>query len=97
MVAAAAFSFATAASADIRWIPANGQWCGKVCYDARRQPVSSGQHTADRRSTEYFFVCATNMNGWRPGYNLRPDWDDACYVGFGGKEVAAKNYTCACE
>lgn len=97
MVAAAVFSFASVASAEVQWIPAHGQWCGKVCYDVRRQPVSSGQHTADRRSTEYFFVCATNMNGWRPGYNLRPDWDDACYVGFGGKEVAARNYSCACE
>lgn len=96
---AAAFSFAlvSSVSAEVRWIPANGQWCGKVCHDTRREPVSSGQHTADKNSTEYFYVCAANMNGWRPGFNLRPSWDGVCMVGYGGKEVSAKTYNCACE
>ncbi len=90
-------TFVSGASARIWWIPANGQWCGKVCHDHRREPVSTGPHTADPSRKEYFFVCAADMNGWRPGYNLRPDWDHACFVPFGGKEVAARNYTCACE
>lgn len=90
-------TFVPGASARIWWIPANGQWCGKVCHDHRREPVSTGPHTADPSRKEYFFVCAADMNGWRPGYNLRPEWDHACFVPFGGKEVAARNYTCACE
>lgn len=54
------------------------------------EPVSTDPHTADPSRKEYFFVCAADMNGWRPGYNRRPDWDHACFVPFGGKEVAAR-------
>jgi hypothetical protein len=91
------FAFAEGASAEVKWLPGNGQWCAKVCHDARRQPVSSGRHTADKKSEEYFFLCSADMNGWRPGYNLRPSWDDVCMVGYGGKEVRATRYNCACE
>ncbi len=37
------------------------------------------------------------MNGVRPGYNLKPKWSNACYVGYGGKEVGAKDYECGCR
>jgi len=90
-------TFAIPARAQVLWLPANGQWCGKVCHDQGREPLMTGPHTAGPGRQEYFLVCAADMNGWRPGYNLRPNWDRACYVGFGGKEVAAPNYTCGCR
>lgn len=87
------------AEAQVQWLPGNGQSCDRVCNRARMQPVSSGQHWAGGQKRDFFFVCATNErgHGFRAGYNLRPDWDDVCMVGFGGQEVRARDYVCACQ
>ena len=83
----------------VQWVPGSGQSCDRVCDRARMQPVSSGQHWAQGHRRDHYFVCASNErgHGFRPGYNLRPDWDDVCMVGFGGKEVHARDYVCACQ
>lgn len=89
---------ASAASGDLQWQAANGRPCAEVCNSAGLQPVQSGVHSPGGRATkDAFYICATNMNGFRPGYNLQPKWSKACWVGYGGKEVAAKNYVCACS
>jgi len=82
----------------LEWIEANGRPCEQVCRAARLQPVSSGVHApGGREMRDRFYICAADMNGWRPGYNLQPQWSRACWVGFGGREVAAPNYACACR
>ncbi|MFG1189979.1 hypothetical protein [Xanthobacter flavus] len=85
-------------AADIQWKPANGGSCDQVCSAARLTALYSGVHAPGNQVTQdKFYICATNMNGYRPGYNLKPKWSSACWVGYGGKEVAAKNYECACQ
>ncbi len=99
VAAAALLGAASSASADgLQWQAANGRPCEQVCRSAGLQPVQSGFHTpGGRKTNDAFYICATNMNGFRPGYNLQPSWSKACWVGYGGKEIAAKNYVCACS
>lgn len=86
------------AADDVQWKAANGRSCDQVCSGAGLTAISTGVHTPGNQVTQdKFYVCATNMNGFRPGYNLKPKWANACYVGFGGKEVGAKNYECGCR
>ncbi|MDK9695049.1 MAG: hypothetical protein OEL76_01505 [Siculibacillus sp.] len=82
----------------VQWFAGDGRFCGDVCRARNMSPVVSGIHVPGGRQTnDQFTVCATDMNGYRPGYNLKPNWAKACWVGYGGKEVAAPNYLCACE
>jgi hypothetical protein len=82
----------------VEWLAGNGRPCEQVCRAARLRPVASGPHVPDGRQTgDRFLVCAGERNGWRPGYNLQPNWSNACWVGFGGREVAVPNYVCACH
>ena len=102
LVAAAALlgaaSSAFAGGDGLQWQAANGRPCEQVCSAAGLAPVQSGFHSPGGRQTkDAFYICATDMNGYRPGYNLQPSWSKACWVGYGGKEVAAKNYVCACS
>ena len=97
-LAAPMLSAASGLAADIQWKPGNGRSCDQVCSAARLTALYSGVHTPGNQVTQdKFYICATNMNGYRPGYNLKPKWASACWVGYGGKEVAAKEYECACQ
>lgn len=97
-LSALASTHASAAEGGLTWQAANGRPCEQVCGGAGLEPVQSGFHAPGGRSTgEAFYICATDMNGYRPGYNLQPKWSKACWVGYGGKEIAAKNYLCACS
>ncbi|MFK8250235.1 hypothetical protein [Ancylobacter terrae] len=88
---------ASALAADLTWQPGNGQSCDVACRALGMQPVQSGFHAPGGRETkDPFYICSANYNGYRPGYNLRPSWSNACYIPYGGKEVAAKNYQCGC-
>jgi hypothetical protein len=57
-------------------------------------PVASGTFS----NGENFYMCSANPRGqgFRGGFNLRPDWDDACHVGFDGREQAESSYYCLC-
>jgi hypothetical protein len=48
---------------------------------------------------QQFYVCRSNVSGQgaRAGYNLKPNWANSCYVGFGGQEHAARAYSCLCQ
>jgi hypothetical protein len=85
--------YAVAAS----WQSANGRPCDKVCSSA----VSSGTYKNPdaRLNGQTFFVCRGNAGGEgsRAGYNLRPNWAAACWVGHGGSEVAVNSYSCLCN
>jgi hypothetical protein len=80
------------------WFQGNGKSCDQVCKAQGMSPIASGIHTPGGKATQdQFFVCAADKNGWRGGYNLKPKWADVCMVGYGGKEIRATPYLCACE
>lgn len=79
------------------WVDANGKSCQKVCGGAG---VTSGtyQNPDARLNGQKFHVCRGNAgDGWRPGYNLIPNWSSNCWVGFGGKETPLSGYQCLCK
>lgn len=78
------------------WLKGDGRSCDAVCKKEGRQAVVSGYY---KGGSDAFYVCHTDQGGggWRPGYNLKPSWANVCMVGFGGKEVRASSYACACE
>ncbi len=78
-----------------QWVNANGGSCDAVCARQSLRPVVSGTHG----NGQPYYVCSGNANGegFRPGYNLRPNWASACYVAVGGREVAVRSYRCLCE
>ena len=78
-----------------RWLPARGHSCAAVCIHAGMSPVVSGVY----RNGNPYSICRTNVNGegFRPGYNLQPDWASACWVGYGGREQAMPRYQCLCD
>lgn len=79
----------------VEWLDGGGRSCEAVCRAAGREALRSGIY----RNGQPFFVCSADMagEGWRPGYNLQPNWSRACWVGWGGREVAEPRYLCACE
>lgn len=83
----------------VEWLDGNGRSCDLVCgKGGGGRAISSGEHRPGGASTgKRFYVCSANLNGWRSGYNLQPSWSNVCMVGYGGKEVRASPYLCACE
>jgi hypothetical protein len=82
------------ASADVEWVRARGS-CADACARAGLKPVVTGLYD----NGQPFFLCASDIasEGSRAGYNLEPDWSDACWVGYGGKEVASRPFKCLCQ
>ena len=63
-------------------------------------PVVSGSHESENGNT--FYVCRSSAEnndnkGGRAGYNVKPLWANACWVGLGGLEVAVTPYDCMCN
>lgn len=88
----------SAGPGDLEWQAAEGRPCDQVCAGIGLKPVQSGVHAPGGKPTrDPFYICSANYNGFRPGYNLQPNWSKACFIPYGGKEVAAKNYLCACH
>lgn len=86
--------FVTPAAA-VDWAHGSGQSCDVACRKIGKNAVASSVH---KNTPNAFFICAgDHPNGQRPGYNLKPNWAKACWVGYGGKEVALPNYSCLCE
>ena len=69
-----------------------GSRCDVACEVTGMKAVSSGKY----KNGENFFVCVAETEGWRPGYNLAPDYSNTCMVGWGGKEVRRAKYRCLC-
>lgn len=87
---------AASARAETRWIEGRGQSCWNACTAQNMSPVGSGTY----RNGNVFYVCsaiAAQGEGARPGFNLEPNWAKACWVGWGGKELAMPTYSCLCE
>ena len=89
------FSLSTVAGAATTWENADGKSCDVVCSSKNMTAVTSGIYT----NGNPFYVCSGSAGeeGFRAGYNLRPNWSNVCYVGWGGKETAVKFYKCLCE
>ncbi len=78
------------------WAPANGAGsCENVCRNNNSTAIASGTY----KNGQKFYVCSANARneGVRAGYNLKPNWANACVVGWGGKEIFVKNYSCGCN
>jgi hypothetical protein len=92
----AAFAlFCAAGDAHAQWINAGNQSCDFVCSRAGRPAARSGIYM----NGFPFFICAGNAagQGFRAGYNLKPNWANACIVGWGGREVPVRPYRCLCS
>jgi hypothetical protein len=83
----------------VEWRDADGVPCDVVC-GASYFAVSSGRsvHPDARLHGRTFYVCRANAGeqGLRPGYNLRPNWAAACWVGHDGKEKWYSDFACLC-
>ncbi len=79
----------------VEWVMATVPSCANTCTSAGRTPVSSGVYV----NGEKFYVCSANAygEGFRTGYNLRPNWANACIVGWGGREEGISSYYCLCN
>lgn len=84
---------ATAASAQV-WVDGGGRSCDAACSAAGMASIASG---ASARG-QLFYMCAGDVQGegYRGGFNLRPQWADSCVVGAGGREVRTSSYSCLC-
>jgi hypothetical protein len=78
------------------WLRGDGRSCDEVCRKGGGQALVSGRY---KNTPNNYYVCSANQSGEgsRPGYNLKPNWSSVCVVGYGGKEVQARSYSCACE
>ena len=79
---------------EIRWLYGSNKSCYIICDQKGYEPFSSGEH----KNGEQFYVCSANAGneGHRSGYNLPPEWDNHCYVGYGGKEKKYRHFKCLC-
>ncbi|MFO1168513.1 MAG: hypothetical protein U1E19_10425 [Rhodoblastus sp.] len=93
---AASCSATSLAAEELDWVGGNGRSCDAVCKQAGKQAVVAGYY---KGGANPFYVCHADQagEGWRAGYNLKPSWSNACMVPYGGKEVRASNYACACQ
>src|SRR4051794_6224442 len=63
------------------WLAANRKSCDEVCGATDRpKPSPTGNYKADAKHK--FYICASNAagEGWRTGFNLKPHWQNHCYV-----------------
>lgn len=78
------------------------QWvdgAGRSCDDACRSVGDTAYSTSTHPNGHPYFVCRTTPHGdgRRAGYNLRPNWANACIVGYDGKEYFSTSfYQCLC-
>ena len=97
LTALAASLLSTGSAFAVDWKSANGKSCESVCSS----PVTSGSFASSdaRMNGQQFYVCRGNAGGQgaRAGYNLKPNWAGACYVGFGGREHPVTSYSCLCQ
>ena len=98
-IVAAALALSLTPATAVEWLDGNGRSCDQVCAKGGGgRAVASGEHRPGGKATgQWFYVCSADLNGWRSGYNLQPQWSNTCMVGYGGKEVRASPYLCACE
>lgn len=95
ILVASLISFTSRPAFSQTWLPGNGRFCERVCRDAGKRATQSGFYTNGNE----FYVCSANAGGegFRPGYNLLPNWSTTCTVGFGGKEISSPRYNCLCQ
>jgi hypothetical protein len=80
---------------DYSWIDGENNSCEVACKKAGLQPVVSGKY----KNGHPFYVCSANAHGegYRGGYNLRPNWNNVCVVGWGSSELLIQEYKCLCK
>jgi hypothetical protein len=93
LYAVLAISIIATESHAAKWVNGNRNSCDVVCLAKNANAVSPGAYT----NGEPYYVCRTDAEGRRPGYNLQPEWANSCTVGVGGEERASPEYQCLCE
>ena len=95
------FCFNIASAADykylqlkIRWIDGKHKSCYQICGELGYKPFSSGKY----KNGEEFYICSANAygQGFRPGYNLPPNWDNHCWVAIDDDEKNYEVFKCLC-
>ena len=76
------------------FVDGRGSRCDVACEARSMKAVTSGKYTPNGES---FFVCAGAAEGWRPGYNLAPDWSSTCTIGWDGRGFHQPSYKCLCQ
>lgn len=84
-----------AGPAAAQWVDGKGASCRTACSAIGANAMASGVF----KNGQPYYICAANANGegMRPGYNLEPEWSNACVVGWGGKEEKIPGYACLCD
>jgi hypothetical protein len=79
-----------------QWVKTNNTECDIVCDKKGSAVVNSGTMLP---SGQPYMVCAAEVkgSGLRGGYQVRPKWSNACWVAYGGKEMAITPYQCLCQ
>jgi len=87
------FAAATAASAQV-WVDGGGRSCDAACGASGMASVASGAAA----NGQPFYMCAGDAlgEGYRGGFNQRPQSARSCVVGAGGREVSTASYSCLC-
>ena len=77
-----------------KWVPGQNSSCLLACQAAGRQAITTGKYT----NGKHFAICRANANGegWRPGFNLEPNWANRCYVPIAAERPEA-DYQCLCR
>ena len=80
-----------------KWVKGGNKSCDQACAD----PMWSGQYSSSNAllNGQKFYICRANAGGqgFRAGYNLRPNWAGHCWVGYGGAEKPTRPYECLCN
>lgn len=95
MLVVASATMVSSSAFAMTWVDGGGKSCFDACQAKGKLAIASGTY----QNGQHMFICAANANGEgeRAGYNLKPNWANACWVGHGGQEKAVKPYKCMCK
>lgn len=83
-------------ASELVWVYANGESCAVACLQQNKKAYFTGRYKYNRNP---FYICRTNVKGegFRPSFNLQPDWSNGCFVNIGGSKGGAyPSYDCLC-
>lgn len=76
------------------WVDSDSRNCGLACYSSQKSAVISGGYSSTGTP---FYVCRgkTLAVGGVSGFNVAPNWQNACYTGF--SPAGETSYMCQCN
>jgi hypothetical protein len=79
----------------LEWVYSNGESCAVACFQKNNKKAFS---TGKYKNGNPFYVCRTNARneGYRPGFNLQPNWSNKCFVSLGEDGTGYPSYDCLC-